>query len=94
MTLKISLLVPEGRSRTLPILPSPRLSDLKGKAIGFLQNGKPNADILLTRLAYFMRLEYGLEEVRSRAKPRPTEPAVFIEEMAKECQGVINAIGD
>ena len=94
MTSKISLLVPEGRPRTLPILPSPRLSDLKGKAIGFLENGKPNADILLTRLAYLMRQEYGLEEVRSRAKPRPTEPAVFIEEMARECQAVVNAIGD
>ncbi len=94
MTSKIFLLVPEGQSQIVPIPPSPRLSDLRGKTIVFLQNGKPNADILLTRLARLMRQEYSLEEARSRAKPRATEPANFIEEMAGECQGVVNAIGD
>ncbi len=94
MISKISLLIPEGRPQLVSIPLAPRLSDLAGKVIGFLQNGKPNADILLTRLAHLMRHEYGLEEFRSRAKPRPTEPAVFIEEMAKECQGAVNAIGD
>ena len=94
MTSKIELLVPEGRSKTLPIFPAPRLGDLGGKVIGFLQNGKPNADILLTRLANLMQKKCGLGEVRSRAKPRASDPAVFIEGMANECQGVVNAIGD
>jgi hypothetical protein len=94
MTTKIEILVPEGRSKTLPILPAPRLVDLRRQVIGFLQNGKPNADILLARLAKLMQEKYGLKEVRSRAKPRASEPAVFIEEMANECQGVVNAIGD
>lgn len=94
MTSKIELLVPEGRCKTLPILPAPRLGELRGKVIGFLQNGKPNADILLIRLANLMQKEYGLGGVRSRAKPRASDPAVFIEEMANECQGVVNAIGD
>ncbi len=94
MPSKIELLVPEGRSQALPVLSAPRLGDLKGKTIGFLQNGKPNADILLARLAHLMEQEYGLEGVRSRAKPRASDPATFIEEMASECQGVVNAIGD
>jgi hypothetical protein len=93
MTSKIELLVPEGRSKTLPIFPAPRLGDLRGKIIGFLQNGKPNADILLARLTSLMQQKYGLEEVRSRAKPRASDPATFIGEMVKECQGVVNAIG-
>ncbi len=91
---KIELLVPEGHVTSLPIPAAPRLSELKGKIIGFMQNGKANADILLARLAGLMQKKYGFIETRSRAKPRATEPAGFIEEMAKECQGVINAIAD
>ena len=94
MSSKVELLVPEGRVRTLPINPAPRLGELRGKVIGFLQNGKPNANVLLLRLANLMQKKYGLGEVRSRAKPRASDPAVFIEGMANECQGVVNAIGD
>ena len=94
MSSKVALLVPEGRVRALPIALPPRLGELKGKVIAFLQNGKPNADILLSRLADLMQKKYSLAEVRSRAKPRVTEPAEFIEELAHECQGVVNAIGD
>ena len=94
MSSKVALLVPEGRVRVFPIAHPPRLSELEGKAIGFLQNGKPNADILLSRLAGLMQKKYGLSQVRMRAKPRVTEPADFIEALASECQGVVNAIGD
>jgi len=94
MSSKVELLVPEGRVRTLPINPAPRLGELRGKVIGFLQNGKPNANVLLSRLANLLQRKYDLLETRSRAKPRTTEPADFIEEMAKECQGVVIAIGD
>lgn len=91
---KIALLVPEGRVRALPIAPPPRLGELKGKVIGFLENGKPNADILLSRVADLLRGKYGLVKTLNRAKPRVTEPAGFIDELAGECQGVVNAIGD
>ncbi len=94
MRSKVGLVVPEGRVRAVPISMPPRLGELKGKVIGFLQNGKPNADILLSRLADLLRGKYGLAQARSRAKPRVTEPAEFIEALARECQGVVNAIGD
>jgi len=94
MSSKVKLLVPEGRVRTVPISPAPRLGELKGKVIGFMQNGKPNADILLSRLANLIQKKYGPLETRSRAKPRVSEPANFIEELANECQGVVNALGD
>ena len=94
MSSKVKLLVPEGRVRTTPISPASRLGELKGKVIGFLHNGKPNADILLSRLASLMQKKYGLLETRSRSKPRVSEPADFIEELASECQGVVNALGD
>jgi len=94
MSPKVALLVPEGQARTLPILPAPRLGELKGKVIGFMPNGKPNADLLLSRLANLTQKKYGLGEARTRAKPRSTGPAAFIEELANECQGVVNGIGD
>jgi hypothetical protein len=70
------------------------MNELKGKVVGFLHNGKPNADILLGRLADLLREKCGLGQARTRSKPRVTEPAEFIDELAKECQGVVNAIGD
>jgi hypothetical protein len=94
MSSKVKLLVPEGRVKTTPIPPAPRLSELKGKVIGFMHNGKPNADILLSRLATLLQKKYGLLEARSRSKPLVSEPADFIEELANECQGVVNALGD
>jgi len=94
MSSKVTLLVPEGRVRALPIAPPPRMNELKGKVVGFLHNGKPNADILLGRLADLLREKCGLGQARTRSKPRVTEPAEFIDELAKECQGVVNAIGD
>ena len=94
MSSKVALFVPEGRVRAVPIAPPPRLAELKGKVIGFLHNGKPNADILLARLAHLLREKYGLAQARTRSKPRVTEPAEFLDELAKECQGVVNALGD
>jgi len=94
MSSKVVLLVPEGRVKAVLISPPPRLGELKGKVIGFLQNGKPNGDILLSRLGGLLREKYGLAQARNRAKPRVTEPAEFIEALATECQGVVNAIGD
>jgi hypothetical protein len=64
MSSKIKLLVPEGRVRTAPISSAPRLNGLKGKVIGFMHNGKPNADILLSRLASLMQKKYGWGETR------------------------------
>ena len=94
MSSKVKLLVPEGRIRTVPIPLAPRLGGLEGKVIGFMHNGKPNADILLSRLASLMRKKYSPLETRSRSKPLVSEPADFIEELANECQGVVNALGD
>jgi len=94
MSSKVALLVPEGRVRALPVVLPPRLGELQGKVVGFLQNGKPNADIFLSRLADLMQKKYGLSQVPTKAKPRVTEPAGFIETLASECQGVVNAIGD
>jgi len=94
MSSKIELLVPEGQVKSSPLNIAPRVSGLKGMVIGFLGNGKPNADVLLSRLAHLLKGEFEPAGIRSRHKPRVTEPATFIEELAEESQAVINAIGD
>lgn len=94
MSSKISLFVPEGRVKAVPVSPAPHLGEVKGKVVAFMQNGKPNADILLARLADLMREKHGAAEALLKAKPRATEPAEFVDELAKECHGVVNAIGD
>ncbi len=94
MSSKIELLVPEGLVKSSPLNLAPRIAGLKGKVIGFMGNGKPNADVLLARLAHLLEGEYELAGIRSRHKPRVTEPATFIEDLAKESQAVVNAIGD
>lgn len=94
MSSKISLFVPEGRVKAVPISPAPHMGELKGKVVAFMQNGKPNADILLSRLADLMQKKYGLANALLRAKPRATEPAEFLDELARECHGAVNAIGD
>ncbi len=94
MSSKISLFVPEGRVNAVPVSPAPQLGEVKGKVIAFMQNGKPNADILMSRLANLMKEKHGLAGALLRAKPRATEPAEFIDELARECSGVVNAIGD
>jgi len=94
MRSKVALLVPEGRVRALPVAPPPRMGELRGKVVGFLHNGKPNADFLLARLADLLREKHGLAGAPIRSKPRVTEPAEFIDEMAAQCQGVVNALGD
>jgi hypothetical protein len=37
-----------------------RLADLAGTTIGFLSNNKPNADVLLRRLAARLRERFGI----------------------------------
>lgn len=94
MTSKIEVLIPQGVVRVSKTSPSPRLGGLAGKIIGFVNNGKPNSDVLLSRLANRMQRNYHLSGIISKAKPRVTDPADFIEELVGKCDGVVNALGD
>jgi hypothetical protein len=75
---------------------APRLTGLRGKVGGFLDNRKQNANVLLEHLAARLRAEYGMAEAVQRAKfiySRVAEPAI-IDEMAERCDFVVAAIGD
>ena len=68
--------------------------DLNGRVIGFLDNGKPNTDLLLDRIAEVMgrRFAFGAvvrEQKRTNGGARPE----LLDRLAG-CDLVINGLGD
>jgi hypothetical protein len=75
---------------------APRLTTLRGKVGGFLDNRKHNANVLLEHIAARLSAEYGIAEAVHRAKfiySRLAEPTI-IDELAERCDFVVAAIGD
>ena len=75
---------------------APRLTDLRGKVGGFLDNRKQNADLLLERIGARLVEEYGVKEAVHRAKfifSMVADPAV-IDDLAGQCDFLITGIGD
>ena len=80
-----------------------RLEDLEGKRIGYLNNGKPNADIFLARIEELLSEKYHFSGVIRRRKIGGADkggsagsgaPEEMIAEFAEKCDFVVNAIGD
>jgi hypothetical protein len=93
---RLGLLDPTDREvlqrRTL----APRLTELRGKVGGLLDNRKQNANVLLERIAARLATEYGVAKVVHRAKfiySRVADPAI-IDELAERCDFIVAAIGD
>ncbi len=90
----IEILDPAGVRRhpdeAMPLFPA----ELNGRIIGFLDNGKPNTDLLLDRIAEVMggRFAFGSivrEQKRTNAGARPE----ILDRLAS-CDLVINGLGD
>ena len=99
-TSKVTLRVlnPRGEVESIPqVSASPRLSDLTGKKIGILKNGKSGAEMLLPYLE--KALKKGIHDVEFRTwlvslarPPEVKEP--ILKEIAEYADGVIALIGD
>lgn len=76
--------------------PSRKLDDLKGKVVGFIDNGKPNFNHLVDDLAELLVGKYRAAAVMKRAKRGPGIPAPdeVIKELCKRCDAVITGSGD
>jgi hypothetical protein len=75
---------------------APRLTALRAKVGGFLDNRKQNANVLLEHVAARLGAEYGMSEALHRSKfiySRLAEPAI-IDELAERCDFVVAAVGD
>jgi hypothetical protein len=73
-----------------------KVGDFSGKVIGFIDNAKPNFDLLVQDMAALLTSKYGVADVivrRKRGASMPADEAV-IAELAEKCDVVITGMGD
>ena len=70
---------PTAEPRTIRATLAPRLTTLKGKRAGILDNGKANAGTLMLAVTKILQERYGVTEVIKREKPvaGPPKPEVL-----------------
>ncbi len=75
---------------------APRLTSLRGKTVGLVENTKYNSDTLLLKIGKILQEEYGVQGVLLRRKRSSGVPAheEIISEIKAECDVVIAGIGD
>lgn len=72
----------------------PRLASLQGKTIGLLDINKPRGDVLLDRLEVLFSEQGGI--VKRYNKPTMTRvaPLAVKQQIASECDAVVEALAD
>ena len=73
-----------------------RPAHLTGATIGILDNSKPNARVLLERVAQALRERFGAREVRTWRKPTSSSGAIpgVLDEIAATCTVALTASAD
>jgi hypothetical protein len=89
----ISVYVPTGEVDTRSKKLAPRLANLRGARIGILDNCKEFADIVLRGVAEALKRDYGVEQVKFWQKSYLGIPSPYAQEMAAQCDAVINGVG-
>jgi hypothetical protein len=74
----------------------PRFPDLNGKVVGFLDNSKPNNDMLQARFEELLKQTYQIAGVVKRRKLTAQQgaPKNDLDELAAESDFVISGLGD
>jgi hypothetical protein len=90
----MNFMSPVGLRRTALREPSPRPLSLEGKVIGFLDNHKFSVKEFFARVEPVLVERFKASGIIYRQKPNTSEGAPFLDQMAKECQVAVNAIGD
>ena len=89
----VSVYVPTGAVDTQSKKLAPRLTSLRGARIGILDNCKEFADVVLRGVAEALKRDYGVAEVKIWQKSYLGIPSPYAEEMASQCDAVINGVG-
>jgi hypothetical protein len=73
-----------------------KLETLAGTIVGFIDNAKPNFDLLVDDLARLLMTKYGVGRVVKRRKSSASIPAApeMVDELAAQCNLVITGSGD
>lgn len=87
-----------------PTAPSPAVTqnlrrsvgDLSGKVVGFIDNSKPNFNLLVDDMAALLTSRYGVKAVIKRSKRGASMPATaqVVDELAALCDLVVTGSGD
>lgn len=75
-----------------PLASRPRV--LAGRSLGLLDNSKPNAGVLLERLADLLAVRAGIASVKAWRKPSSSQPAEVLEEIAASVEVVLTGSAD
>lgn len=85
-----------GRAATQAWRRAARLPSMTGKTLGLLDNGKPNASLLLSEIGARLRHDYDLRDVLVFTKPSSGTPVdqTQMEEILATCDFAVAAVGD
>jgi hypothetical protein len=72
------------------------LASLAGKTVGFIDNAKPNFNVLVDDLGELLMSKYGVARIVKRRKPSASIPAraEILAELSETCDVVITGSGD
>lgn len=89
-----TLMDPTAERESAEMQPLPRLADLEGKTIGLLDISKPRGDVFLDRLEDLL-VQRGVNTRRYR-KPTFTRvaPVELKQQIASECDAVVESLAD
>lgn len=90
----MEVLSPLGAATTRGRPLAPRRADLNGCRVGVLDNSKPNAGVLLGRVAELLAARVGAAGVRAWVKPGSALPARNLDEIAAACDVVLTGSAD
>jgi len=89
----VTVYVPSGAVDTQSKKLAPRLKTLTAARVGILDNCKEFADVVLGSVANVLKRDYGVKEVKFWQKSYLGIPSPHAQEMAAECDAVINGVG-
>jgi hypothetical protein len=93
---KLVLINPQNEASVAESSLAPRLSGLRGKRVGLLDNSKSKAGTMLDAVAAVLHAQYGFTDVVRRRKPSASKPAdpEMINDLAGTCDLVVAGVGD
>jgi hypothetical protein len=92
--MKMDVLDPRGIAPSDVKPAARRPASLRGLRIGVLDNGKPNADVLLIRVAELLAERTGAGPIRRWTKPGASHPATNHDEIAAAVDVVLTGSAD
>jgi hypothetical protein len=93
---KLILVSPVNEAAVAESSLAPRLSNLRGKRLGLLDNSKTKAGRMLDAVADVLNTRYGFANIVRHRKPSASKPAApeAIGELARTCDLVVVGVGD